>query len=163
MLVVCDNSTLSALAEIDLLDLLPHVVGRVAIPASVAHESRHARAPAALRAWIARPPDWLDMVPDPTELLPETTALGAGEAAAITIAWMRRGRCTLILDEKRGRSVAKSLGLPVTGLLAILVTAATLGRVDFDDALARLLATGFRLSPTLIQEAKLRAAGGSNP
>jgi hypothetical protein len=41
------------------------------------------------------------------------------------------------------------LGLPVTGLLAILVEAAITGDVEFDDALSRLLATGFRPSPSL--------------
>jgi predicted nucleic acid-binding protein len=60
------------------------------------------------------------------------------------------------LDEKRGRAVAKTLGLPVTGLLAILVEAAITGELEFDDALSRLLATGFRLSPALIEDARTR-------
>ena len=158
MLVICDNSTLSALTEIELIHLLPRVVGRVTIPAAVAAESRHLGAPPALRAWMANPPDWLAIVSDPAELLQETKTLGAGEAAAITIAWSNRGQSWLILDEKRGRAVAKSLELPVTGLLAILVSAANQHLVDFEDALARLLATGFRLSSSIIEEARLKAA-----
>jgi predicted nucleic acid-binding protein len=70
---------------------------------------------------------------------------------------MNRGRSWLILDEKRGRAVAKSLVLPVTGLVAILVNSANHGLIDFEDALARLLATGFRLAPAIIQDARRRA------
>lgn len=61
-------------------------------------------------------------------------------------------------DERRGRIVAKALGLPVTGLLAILIEAAIAGEVQFEDALARLLATGFRLSESLQAEARARVA-----
>jgi predicted nucleic acid-binding protein len=51
-LIVCDNSVLSALAEIGQLDLLPALWEEVAIPASVAAESRRAGAPVALQVWI---------------------------------------------------------------------------------------------------------------
>ncbi len=157
MLVICDNSALSALAEMELIDLLPRIVGPVVIPAAIAREAAHPAAPAALRNWIAQPPAWLTVHPDPTHLLNETAALGAGEAAAITLAWQNREASSLIMDEKRGRAVAKSLGLPVTGLLAILVSAARSGLVDFEDALLRLQASGFRLSSVLIEQARLKA------
>ena|ERR1035437_8432739 len=160
MLVISDNSALSALAEMELIEVLPRVVGPVTVPASVARESLHPGALEALRAWIALPPAWLTVMPDTVELLEETNVLGAGEAAAITLAWHHRGSSQLILDEKRGRTVAKALGLPVTGLLAILVQAAIAGAVDFEDALARLLATGFRLSPALAEEARAMVRRG---
>lgn len=34
LLAICDNSTLSALAEMGLLDLLPLVIGRITVPAT---------------------------------------------------------------------------------------------------------------------------------
>lgn len=114
MLVICDNSTLSALAEIGLIHLLPQLLGRVTIPAAVHREAVHPSAPPALRDWIAHPPAWLTVEPDPSCLLEETKCLGPGEAAAITIAWHHRGTSGLIIDEKRGRALAKSLGLPVS-------------------------------------------------
>lgn len=158
MLVICDNSTLSALAEIGLIDLLPHMVGHVTIPAAIAREAAHPSAPAALRNWISNPPVWLSVEPDPDCLLEETKCLGPGEAAAITIAWQQRGSSGLVMDEKRGRALAKSLGLPVTGLLALLISAANQGLIDFEETLVSLLATGFRLSPSLIEQARLKAA-----
>ena len=157
MWVICDNSTLSALAEMGLLDLLPQIVGPIIVPAAIAREAAHPAAPAALRNWIASPPPWFTVHPDPAVLLDEAASLGAGEAAAITLAWGNRGASSLIMDEKRGRAVAKALGLPVTGLLAILVSAARSGLIDFEDALARLQATGFRLSSGLIEQARSKA------
>ena len=52
------------------------------------------------------------------------------------------------------------LRLPTVGLLSILVEAAVVGEVDFDDALSRLLATGFRLSLALVEEARSEVAVG---
>lgn len=100
------------------------------------------------------------MVADPGDLLEETHVLGTGEAAAITLAWLHRETSYLIMDEKRGRTVAKSLGLRVTGLLAILVKAAIAGEVDFEETLARLMATGFRLSPALMEEVRSKVRRG---
>lgn len=160
MLVICDNSVLSALAEMEWMEVLPRIVGPVVIPESVAGESRHPGAPEALREWIVRPPSWLTVVADPGDLLEETHVLGTGEAAAITLAWLHRETSYLIMDEKRGRTVAKSLGLRVTGLLAILVKAAIAGEVDFEETLARLMATGFRLSPALMEEVRSKVRRG---
>lgn len=158
MLIVCDNSVLSALAETGLLELLSAVAGKITIPESVAAESRHAGAPDALQTWIANPSVWLTVVADPCPLLEETATLGPGEAAAITLAWNHRQASVLIIDEKRGRAVAAALGLAMTGTLALLTEAAILVRVDFEHALTALLATGFRLAEPLIEAARRRVA-----
>lgn len=162
MLVISDNSALSSLAEMGLLEVLPEVVGRVTITKAVARECSAAGAPKELRAWIAHPPVWLEIMTDPSVLLEETGALGAGEASAITLAWQNRDNAKLILDEKRGRAVAQALGLKVTGLLGILTEAGGQGLLDFEDALDKLLATGFRLSPALVEDAR-RTVRDGNP
>ncbi len=159
-LVFCDNSCLSAMAEIGLLEVLPRIVGPVYVPASVAAEGSHPGAPEALRNLFNNPPTWLVIVSDPEEILEEAGALGAGEAAVITLVWRNRETGRLIIDEKRGRAGAKALGLRVTGLLAILVEAALVGEVDFEEALAKLLATGFRLSQQLMDGARAAAQIG---
>jgi predicted nucleic acid-binding protein len=159
MIIVCDTSVLSALAEIGLLKLLAGVAGPVTIPEAVAAECRQAGAPQALRSWIDRPPPWLVVTPDPPELLEETAGLDRGEAAAITLAWQACGNVTLVIDEKKGRVTAAALGLPITGTLALLVAAALRKQIDFEQALNSLVASGFRLSPGLIAAAKRRVAG----
>ena len=72
MIVISDNSALSALAEAELLELLPRLFGVVIIPEAVRSECAHPRAPQPLQDWISHPPDWLQIEPDPAELLTET-------------------------------------------------------------------------------------------
>ena len=157
MLVICDTSALSTLAESSLLHLLPHLFPRVIITASVQQECRHSGAPEEMRRWIAQPPEWLEIVADPVPLLLETNALGPGEASAITLAWIHRQTAVLILDERRGRAVAKALEISITGVMAIVADAARRGLVDFDDALQRLQSANFHLSTSVIQEARARS------
>ena len=68
MWVISDNSALSALAEMGLLEVLPRIVGQVTLPAAVASEMRHPGTPDALKAWISSPPSWMLVVPDPVAL-----------------------------------------------------------------------------------------------
>ena len=156
MIIISDNSALSALAETDLLYLLPSLFGEVVITESVRRECEHPGAPEALRAWIAKPVVWLRIVPDPDTLLPETANLGPGEASSITLGWQHRRECRLILDEKRGRRVAAALGLPKSGVLSIVADAANLRLVNFDDALARLVAVDFHMSDAVIAAVRAR-------
>jgi hypothetical protein len=86
--------------------------------------------------------------------------LGAGESSAITLAWHARETSHLIIDERRGRAVAKALGLRVSGLLAILVEAGMAGEIDFEDSLSRLQLTGFRLSQALMDDARAAVERG---
>ncbi|MDP1590311.1 MAG: hypothetical protein Q8M07_21335, partial [Prosthecobacter sp.] len=111
----------------------------------------------AMRRWISQVPEWLEVVADPVPLLVETSSLGPGEASAITLAWTQRQTSVLILDERRGRAVAKALGLSITGAMAVVADAARRGLVDFEDALHRLQAAGFRLSALVIEEARARS------
>lgn len=152
MIVIADNSPLSALAEIGKLDLLHALYGKVLIPAAVWREACHPNAPEALRTWLASPPSWLERIPDPSEILPQTQPLGAGEAASITLAWSHRPRALLILDDKAARRLAQTLGLRITGAGGILVAAARLGLVDFERALGQLQQTSFRIGEEVVEE-----------
>jgi predicted nucleic acid-binding protein len=157
MLVISDTSALSALAEAGMMPILPKLFPTVVITASIEKECAHAGAPDELRQWIAQPPAWLKIVPDPSEFLLETASLGAGEASAISLAWEHRQKASLILDERRGRAVAKALGLSISGTMAIVAEAARQGHVQFEDALGLLQAAGFRLSAAIIEEARRKS------
>jgi predicted nucleic acid-binding protein len=158
MIVVSDNSALSALAEIGRLDLLRQLFGRVTIPAAVLAECLAKGAPEVLRSWAGDLPDWIDLASDPESLLTETDCLGAGEASAISLAWNHRGEALLVLDEKRGRRIAEALGLPKTGVLGMLGQAAARGWLDFDGEVDALRATGFHLSNELVEAVRRRLA-----
>lgn len=154
MIIISDNSALSALAETGLLALLPRLFGKVVIPESVRRECNHPRAPQALREWISEPAGWLRIMPDPCDCLLETQGLGPGEAAAITLAWVHRKSAKLILDEKRGRRVAEALGLSKTGVVGIIGEAAECGWLDFDETIESIQQTGFNLSDSVVAEVR---------
>ena len=145
MIVVSDSSVLSALAAIGELDLLPKLFGKITVTATICREAGHRNAPQGLRELFSSIPSWLEVVPDPSPYLEETTTLDPGEASAITLVWQNRPASLLILDEKRGRKVASALGLKITGTAGLMMEAAATGLIDFDDALARLSQVGFRL------------------
>jgi predicted nucleic acid-binding protein len=158
VIVISDNSPLSALAEIGMLDLLEAVFGEVVIPASVAREACHPGAPRELRDWMSNLPPWVSIVADPSHILPEAQVLGAGEAAAITLASGNRQESLVILADLLARETCASLALTVIGTAGVLLEAANAGLIEFHDAMARLQETSFRLSPRIIAalERKLR-------
>ncbi|MGL5018834.1 MAG: DUF3368 domain-containing protein, partial [Luteolibacter sp.] len=138
MIVVSDNSVLSCLAEIGELDLLRRLYGKITITETIRAEASHHCAPENLRRLFLASPDWISVVPDESPFLEETGALDAGEASAITLAWQHRNSSLLILDEKRGRKVASTLGLRITGTAGLLTDAAAAGLIDFEDAFLRM-------------------------
>lgn len=156
MIIISDNSALSALAEIGLLELLRSLFGEVTIPEAVRRECEDAGAPQALRDWIAGMPEWIRISKDPETILPETANLGPGEASSISLGWEHRCNSCLILDEKRGRRVAGALGLQMTGVLGIIGEAAKQGLVDFDDAVSRLESVGFHMSDAVVEAVRMR-------
>lgn len=160
MIVIADNSLLSAFAEIGQLEILKRLYGRIVIPESVAKEASHPNAPKALRDWIASQPPWLDRVPDPTNILLETSSLGAGEASAISLAWNHRANSLILLDDRAARRLADAMGLRITGVGGILVAAARLGMLDFEASLARLQQTSFRLGDAIVKDLRRRWRDG---
>lgn len=148
--VVADAGPLIGLARIGLLDLLRSLYGKVLIPVEVLDElqiSENRPGSRALRTALAE--GWLEVVPvtsGPVKLL---SLLDPGEAGAILLA--ERCPCLfLLLDERRGRSVAKSRRIRVVGTGGALLMAKQQGLLPrVSDALDQLAAGGYRLSSEL--------------
>jgi len=153
-MVVCDNSALSALAEIDLLFVLPELFRQITITQAVFNEGLHPGAPKALRGLLDAPPAWLEVHADPDRILKETRSIGLGEATSITLCNEGPNQTLLIIDEKKGRGIATQLGIQITGVLAIIGKAAARNLLDFDEAIQHLLGTGFYVSPRIIDAVK---------
>jgi predicted nucleic acid-binding protein len=76
--------------------------------------------------------------------------LDDGEREAIALA-QTTGTTLILLDEKKGRQVARECGLSVAGTLGVIDLAARRGLISLFDALKNLERTSFRASPQLIR------------
>jgi len=154
MIVVADAGPIHYLVLVGAVDVLQPLYTRVLVPQTVAEELRDARAPAAVRNWIAQPPTWCEIRPDPPSD-PALQFLDPGERAAITLALsLHAGR--LLMDEWEGRAEAERRHLRVIGTLGILAEAHQQHLLDFEAALARLCKTNFYLSAELVDRVRRR-------
>lgn len=149
--VVSDTTALIVLAAQQRLDLFAGCFERVLLPDAV------------YREWLAGDPDvagivqqrsWLEVVSvDEVPLLAELrTLLDPGEAEALVLA--RQRHLPLIVDEKKGRRVARMMGIPVLGLVGVLLLAVQRGILDSDSTkqiLVNAKERGFHLSNGLYE------------
>jgi len=150
MIVISDTSPLCYLLLIGQIELLPQLYGQVLIPQRVQQELSDERSPAIVRNWINNPPNWLTVATVDDKDEPDLAVLDAGEKAAIILAEQQEANL-IIIDDGKGRKIARSRGLRVTGLLGVLNDAALQNLVDFPDAIYRLQQTTFFAPEKLIQ------------
>lgn len=118
MTVVCDTSPLLVLAKVGRLELLTTLYEAVWVPSSVVDEitAQQQADTEAIEQWR----DAHDSVfqasnPDVQEIPDE---LGAGERAAIALA-IEKNTNLVVLDDQKGRRVARARGLEVTGTVGV--------------------------------------------
>lgn len=149
MIVVSDTSPLNYLVLAEAVGVLPQLFDRVLIPPTVLAELNRPRTPAAVRAWAASPPAWVEVrAPQHIESLP---GLHAGETEAIALAEELRAE-RLLIDERDGANAARRRGLHVVGTLAVLGEAGRRGLIDLPSTILRLRSTNFRAPEELVQE-----------
>jgi predicted nucleic acid-binding protein len=146
LIIVSDSGPLAYLVQIDLADNLPTLYGQVYVPPIVMNESRHERSPVA--NWAGKVPKWLTIAA-PQSITTNLT-LDEGEREAIALA-LELHADYLLMDERKGRTAAKALGLKVAGTLAVILDGASRGLFDGLQALDRLQQTNFYVSPQLLQ------------
>jgi uncharacterized protein len=159
--IAADAGPLIGLARAGVLELLPELYRTVEIPPAVEDELKLAEERPGSRALrAAQAAGWLvtRALQDPERLADLEAIVDRGEAEAILLAEERSSRF-LLLDERRGRVLARKRGIAVAGTGALLLTAKQRGLLPHvADALDRLTAAGYRLSPRLRTEL-LRRAG----
>ena len=126
MIVVSDTSPITNLAAISQLNLLQQLYGRLIIPTAVYNEMVKVDqlVPGAVEVqtllWIQT-----QVVADSQQIVAiqlNEENIDRGEAEAIVLALELKADL-LLMDERRGRAVATSYGLNVTGLLGVLLQA----------------------------------------
>lgn len=148
MLIIADTSCLSLLNKLGLLHLLGQIGQPVFITTTVMLEFGQA-------------------IPNDVQVVqvdlhqPELFVLeklDAGEATSIALA-LQMPSSILIIDEAKGRKVAQSLGLKITGTIGLLVLAKDLGLIAaLKPILEAIATTNFRIASNIIEKV-LKEAG----
>ena len=135
MIVVSDTGPLRYLIEVNAAHVLPRLYGQVLTTPQVIRELTLPHFPSIVRNWIECPPAWLKI--DSPDTILFTDRLDMGEASAISLACERSARLILI-DERDGTEVARSLGFATFGTLGVLAQAGARGEIDFERAITQL-------------------------
>jgi len=115
VVVVSNSSPLIAFAEIGQLNVLPSIFGLILIPPAVAAE---------IAPSIPDLPQWLH-VESLKQAIPRLVlqrSLGPGEREAVALAIEARAE-RILLDDLPARRIARTLDLPVTGTVGVLLVA----------------------------------------
>lgn len=131
MIVVSDTSPLTALLTVGEEDLLVRLFAEVVIPEAVEAE---------LRRGHSTLPVWLHVLParDRQKARRYMEMVDRGEAEAIVLAEELRAD-HLLMDERKGRRLAQQHGLPVVGLLGVVLMAKRRGLIPTARGLLRRL------------------------
>ncbi len=159
MIVVSDSSPLIALASVGCLELLQTLYGRVVVPEAVRDEVLGDIERQGAREILAA--DWIDVrqASDTIDLYLARTLVHAGEAEAIGLA-IELDAELLIVDERRARDLAETMGLRITGVAGVLLEAKSRGLIPaIKSVLDALSVSGSFYLSRRFYEAALQAAG----
>jgi len=132
MPIVSDTSPLLNLAIVDHLSLMHEQFGEILIPQAVFEELRVEEGlPGSQSIREAIEKGWLEVKEAKDQIFVKVLRadLDKGEAEALALALQVKAEW-VILDEREGRRVAKSLGLKVIGVLGVLLRAQREGKLQ---------------------------------
>ena len=143
MIVVSDTTPLISLLKAKRLDVLEKLFGEVRIPAAVFGElTVNPRSAAEAEAICSCP--FITVTPvsnsSSVDRVSCEDGLDLGESVAIVLT-KELAADLLLMDEARGRDVARSMGIRVTGTVGILLNAyerEILGKQDVTDCIEKL-------------------------
>lgn len=158
-IVVADSGPLIALACCGQLPLLAEVFAGIHLPQAVLDETTADPTRSGARDIARFAAEHAQVHPsrDDGVYARAIAALDEGESQALSLACALR--CGVLMDERRGRAVAKRMRLPLFGVLGVLVQARRSGRIErLAPLLQHLQDNGYRIAPALIAAA-LQAVG----
>lgn len=150
--IVSDTTSLIALEGLAALDLLCKVFEQVAIPQAVFNELVAGSVTIAQQIQAATCIEIIQ-APSSEQLHNLLLILNQGEAETITLALEKQ--LPILMDERKGRSIAQQKGLIVIGFLGLLVLATqqtVLTNQEAKTLLNQAIKNGFRLSEKLHQQ-----------
>jgi len=156
MIVISDTTPIISLMKTGQLELLQKLFGTVYIPKAVYQELTENKT-FSEEVRMVQECEFLYVERVDNEksvtILRNFTGLDAGESEAIILA---DEKCSdvLLMDEHRGRQVAKKMGITITGTIGILTQAfdeGMLTKEDVEECIGRLKENGIRISEKLYQ------------
>ncbi len=134
--IISDTSCLILLEKIGELELLHKVFGEILITQDVADE------------YGLTLPNWIS-IQNPTNRKYQKileASVDRGEASAIALA-VELTDCLLIIDDLKGRNLAETLGIKITGTFGLILEAKLSGKIDsVKPLLAKIKQTDFHFS-----------------
>jgi hypothetical protein len=122
MIVVSDTSPITALLAVEKAELLKLLFGEVVIPNAV--ETELLRTHPALPAWLR-----VQALQNSAKANFYARSVDRGEAEAIALAEELHAD-HLLIDERKGRRLAQQHGVPVVGLLGVVLLAKRAGLIS---------------------------------
>lgn len=155
MLIIADTTPIISLIKIDELELLSDMYGEIILPEAVYNELVN-NPLMSNEAEIIKKSSFLKVTKVENEfavkLLQKQLNLGAGESEAIVLADTLKADI-LVIDERKARGIAKSMGINITGTLGILVDARKQNRIEkLKPLLDKLINNNIRISEKLYSD-----------
>lgn len=157
MLIISDTTPIISLIKADKLYLLEKMFGNVIIPKAVYDEltvnEKYGKEIAELKEAIFIKVSKVENNAS-VNILRNVTGLDAGESEAIVLA-EENDADLLLMDEHKGRQVAKKLGIRITGTIGILLQAfdeGMLTREDIVNSIVVLKESNIRISDNLCKK-----------
>ena len=138
-IIIADTTCLISLSRIRRLNILKDLYSEIFITSIIKNE------------YAEQLPPWIKIMDPKNDESVKLIGinLDQGESTAIALA-MENENSLLIIDERKGRRIAKSLNLKIIGLLGIIIKAKQLDYIDsVKDIIADLEAVEFRISESL--------------
>ena len=147
--IISDTSSLIILSKLERLALLDHLFDKVLIPKRVAKELQ-AKEDSVYKTIISQELFKIVGCEDTALLALLDDILDYGESEALVLAKERE--LILLIDEKKGRKIAKDMGIKIIGFLGVLLLNYRhdmLKKNEIKDILYQTDQLGFRLSDRL--------------
>jgi predicted nucleic acid-binding protein len=141
--VISDTSCLIILSKIGSLNILQSLFGEVLITEEIENEFGETL------------PNWITVKQVKFQQIEKLLELNVdeGEASAMALYLEQTEQSLLIIDERKGRIIAKDLGIKIIGTIGIILKATELGFIkNLSEIIEKLEQTDFRLSPKLKQQ-----------
>lgn len=146
MIIISDTTPLRYLIQIEKVDILEKLFGKIIIPEKVAEELQRAKTPQKVKDLIQSNPAWLEIRKADLSVFTPQKRIDDGEREAFALA-IELNADAVLLDDKSATSEAERLSLKVIPTFTILEGAAESGLIDLRQTIDDIRKTSFRLPP----------------